>query len=151
MFEVILLICAGHYGSATILEDGRYITAAHVAEHGDCNLGPIHHIDQSRDFAIGTTTTPGFVKFSCEPVTPNQRYVATGFSRKIKSTWRTSAVSRTYSWRGSVFSALRGGLTEGMSGGPVYNPGGEVVAIINARNDHFRHTLVQPLKDTALC
>lgn len=151
MIDILLMLCGTSAGTVTMLENNQYVSAEHVPV---ChNIVPTF-TDAVKDFAMGTTNQATGLKYSCERIVTGQTYTLMGYHDNRIRTFEFVATPYVVEVQSLGRRGLRGltGLAlPGMSGGPVLNSRGEVVAIISTRNLEHNLTLVSPLSESPLC
>lgn len=168
---VVTLMCGSNVGSATILSDGHYVTAAHVVQDQTCDLGRIIYIDHAKDIAIGRTTPetriPSTVTAACEIITSEIEYTLVGYPNVQRQTVRqlhygqdrartirANGITKIYENpdNGALFSGIQTtGAASGMSGGGVFNPQGQLVGVIDAAYPEEDILLIQTMANTPVC
>lgn len=156
-----------YYGSAAKVGDHTLITAAHVVEDRICkdtvsgtSLNN-SHIDHGNDFAIvqSPTVLEGVsYTVNCAGYKPGNDYFIAGWARGEELMFNEMVATNLQSGLGFKidneyfpgFHRLRGLLIRGMSGGPTFDLGGNVVGVNNFTDDKDWAWNID-LKKTAIC
>lgn len=158
---VHLLRCDGVSGTGVRVEANLIATAAHVAAAMPCNINgvplTIERIDEQADIALlrSPVASPRRVTISCSAPLAGARYFAVGWAAGsdfiVQPVVGTGGAERRQ--RPFVGAAqFRGSSWAGMSGGPILDGDGDVIAIVNAgRRDGRPLMLGRLLRDTFLC
>jgi S1-C subfamily serine protease len=162
---VTLIRCINGSGSGTWIDTNKVLTASHVADNINClidnkNVRVIYN-DPKLDIAILETdaTSETFLPVSCNGTKRGTVYRSFGWA--FGSRFFLEPLKRTATDPKDKKGEYYGQLYNGMSGGPVLNEQGQIVAINIARIkvDLFRNPLAgrqltayaRDLKQTSLC
>jgi S1-C subfamily serine protease len=148
--------CDEGTGSGSWIAGDRVLTAAHVVAAGNCLVQgkptrPIY-LDEDRDIAILQTQaqTETVMEMSCDAPVHGGHYIAIGYAFGVEKPVEQRLRGTTFSMDG--FSVLKGNIFGGMSGGPVVNDDGEIVAIVNMyRTNGTSLSFMRSLSSTSLC
>lgn len=152
---IVLLTCGNAQGTGVLLRDNQIISAQHVTTLSCENVGRVSE-NPVLDFSHGTHTLPvkATMEYSCEAIVVGQKYRLLGYHNSELKTFEFTATNYIVDVADSGRKQLRGltGLAlPGMSGGPVLNDKGQVVATISTRLVTHNLTLVTELWRTELC
>jgi hypothetical protein len=163
---------AFYTGSAFMIADHVIATARHVA-HGDTCMDvasgtevKMYHEDTTHDFALmsapGLPTNIPYLKYRCDGIKPNKPYLSYGITDydqdvpilRENTIYSTNKIVKDDDAvddfpHSAGMREFNGFIAPGMSGGPVTDIDGYVVAVNNAGSD--TDTLLFDLKDTVLC
>lgn len=157
-------------GTGFMVGPTKMITAAHVVTDDVCwdtrSETPLtlKEYDDANDYAVmeadmGFHPQAQFMRVSCDGLKPKKIYDSIGFARGIALIMTHQKASKKKSPEGFVLSNGRdavglrlvfGDIIPGMSGGPIIDKDGVVVAI-NSATDGRGIGLVRELKDTSIC
>lgn len=144
----------GWTGTGVRIADETIVSARHVTNgEAICSADRKYllkavHFDG--DFAANTGTLAEGLRMivSCAGIKEGQDYLGLGYAfggalvaEKLIGT----------SFRRGEFVRMKGRVYSGMSGGPVVDSEGRIVAIINQKAEEFSHANVHPLSETYLC
>lgn len=170
---VAKVVCANQVGSGVQINSHNIITAEHVIRDGACSVSYNRRSVARNLTVVNSTSRDDFaqlsseynlrgtnLRLSCEGIVTGQTYWLAGYPgggrlRAIELV-ATSKYIRGVT-QGSRYSiehlrVMDGLVQGGMSGGPVFNQSGEVVAIISAISITGNHeTMVKELSDTWMC
>lgn len=162
--QIIKIRCGDHVGTAFPIGD-NLVTAAHVIsdEHSCVDMmdNSNHKVltsDAMLDYAVLTSGKKSY-QISCEPMVTGQTYFAMGYPA-IKMSLVSQPIiplpkyqeSRTTEHAYAHQRQVSGIVQPGMSGGPVVDQNGKVVAFITALSlVHPNMSLVKEIRDTPLC
>jgi S1-C subfamily serine protease len=158
MIDAILMLMCGMEQGTVFATDRGVITAAHVATAGHCNTGTAVlgrvSTDHIRDVAImRSSQTYPTLRVSCEGIVAGQEYTIIGYPRYNNGeriTMAVTATGRTRDISGFIsLSSFRGRIVKGMSGAPILNATGDVVAVATATAGEY--TYGQSLANTEIC
>lgn len=152
------IMCGTEAGTAFTLADGPTITAAHVVEQGVCRDGParmsISSVNRRQDISLIASAAPGRSRYvlSCGGLKAGEQYRLVGFpsgpgAERVVFGRATGETVEAGEFAGT--SVVRGAASHGMSGGPVLDSQGRVVAVIIGAGS--RATVVRPLSQTSVC
>jgi hypothetical protein len=152
------VICDKGKGTAFRIGGNRFLSVAHVTIHSGCAIDghPIKVIenDTKLDFSIieaGPKRIGGF-KINCGGFQTSQWYWSNGFALGLSYQTTVALYSTAYDDNtGKRIFIGRHMVIPGMSGGPVLNPAGEVVGLVNAYHPLFGLSFSRALKDTSVC
>lgn len=158
---VHLIVCDGGTGSGARIGSDLILTAAHVAAAMPCAVDgmavTIEQIDVAGDYALLRTQVglPRQMNISCAEPVSGGRYLAVGWAAGLDFVAQPVIGTSSYERRQHPFvgaARFRGSIYAGMSGGPVIDSEGDVIAIVNGGRRDGRPTMVgRLLRDTTLC
>jgi hypothetical protein len=152
------VVCDNSFGTAFRIGHNRLLSVDHVTSHTGCTVDnepiTVELADPELDFSIALSARPGpnIVKYSCAGIKAGEWVYAIGHAKGWPRQQMIALVSR--GWKhpdGMAILHGNGTVIPGMSGGPVINAAGEVVATVNAYNPWINLSFVRELKDTPLC
>lgn len=155
------------YGSAAKVGDNTLVTAAHVVENRVCKdtitSTPLinSHVDHAQDFAIiqSSVVLEGVsYTVNCAGYKPGNEYYIAGWARGEQLMFNPMVATNLQSGTGfevdgeffAGFHRLKGLLIRGMSGGPTFDLGGNIVGVNNFTDDKDWAWNID-LKKTAIC
>ncbi len=154
----------GGLGTGTRISPTQVLTASHVAEIGNCSINgePVELEMQSvrLDIAIfKTLPRAGSWPVNCEPLRFGARYHAAGYARgaplyrqEVFGTLHAAVPARILpKFGGTAMYVGRETFIPGMSGGPIVNDRGQLVAIVIGYNKALGVSYGRSLADTPLC
>lgn len=155
---VVQVICDRTLGTAFRIGPHKLLSVTHVTGNEGCKVEGdqlyTNHEGPGQDFSILATAARGrdFLRLNCGGIAPGQWLFSVGYARGWPKQQRI-LLRATGGYTSNGMAVLRGRETviPGMSGGPVMNASGEVVATVNAYNSFFGLSFVRVLKDTAIC
>ena len=159
-YSIKLIRCGRASGTVFQIRPGVLMTAAHVTRNGPCSVDDvpleITHEDNALDYALLTGTIGKPMTLLCKEMKRGRTYHGIGYAggryrmdSRLFAERRTEASVEGISYRGMM--RFRGGAIPGMSGGPIIDNKGRVVAIVNASNSEMSTALGRSVKDTILC
>lgn len=145
----------GWTGTGVIISATRVISARHVTDGVAVCAAEKQYLLKATtfdgDFASNTATLPAQGQrmiVGCEGIKEGEIYLAAGYAfggglvvAKLVGT----------DMRDGEFVRMQGRVYSGMSGGPVVDDEGRVVAIVNQKFNDISHANVHPLSETYLC
>lgn len=155
------------YGSGTAFKiaDGRWLTVAHVASIGGCQIDghmvTTAYIDGAGDFAILDVPDDhrkGGIQVNCDGFRDRQWYYGAGHGRgdplpqivAVRYSAALTFIAEQYGAKAwGILQANR--FVPGMSGGPVLDSAGRVVGTVNAYGIEQRISFSRQLRDTIIC
>lgn len=155
-----LVRCGRATGTAFQIGPDTLMTAQHVTANGPCSIDgePVETVKEnaSLDYAILRGKGSAVLRISCERPRKGRVYRGIGYAG---GTYRMDArltgkrgyflnLRQLSLWGMSMFD---GNSIPGMSGGPILDSSGRVVALINAGNHRLNSTLGRAMADTSLC
>ena len=158
--SIKLIRCGRASGTLFQIAPGVLMTAAHVTRNGPCSVDDIPLETTLEDNALDYALLKGNVgkpmTLLCKEMKRGRIYYGIGYAGgRYRMDSRFFAESRTdANVEGTSYSGMmlfRGGAIPGMSGGPIIDGRGRVVAIINASNSELSTALGRSVKDTILC
>ena len=158
--SIKLIHCGRASGTLFQIAPGVLMTAAHVTRNGPCSVDDIPLETTLEDNALDYALLKGDVgkpmTLLCKEVKRGRTYYGIGYAGgRYRMDSRLFAESRTEAnVEGKSYSGMmlfRGGAIPGMSGGPIIDGKGRVVAIVNASNSELSTALGRSIKDTILC
>lgn len=155
---VVQVICDKSLGTAFRVGPHKLLSVTHVTGNTGCKVEgePLRtsYEGKDQDFSVLATDRRGrdFLRINCGGLSASEWYWAVGYARGWPKQQRV-ILRATGALSPQGFAILTGAETviPGMSGGPVFNSAGEVVATVNAYNPFWRTSFVRVLKDTAVC
>lgn len=145
----------GWTGTGVIISAINVISAHHVTDGAAiCAAQQAYRLTMVRregDFAVNSTSFPTEVQrmiVSCEGIKEGHVYLAAGYA--FGGGLVVAKVVGT-TMRDGEFVRMQGRVYPGMSGGPVVDDEGRVVAIVNQKFNDISHANVHPLSETYLC
>ena len=160
-FGAIKLIrCGTGSGTAWQATPTLLITAAHVTRHAPCTIDgipvPVVHESEDLDFAAVSGSFGKPLAYSCRPAVRGRTYFGIGYAAgifrmdsRLIAKGRISMVLGRPSLTGMV--DFQGGIIPGMSGGPIVDKAGRVVAIVNTTSPLVPSGLGRSVADSFLC
>lgn len=172
--SVVRLKCGGGNGSAVLIGADTLLTANHVIAGDRCGMwdtqrGNVAFEVQTQDVAsdliiarIPAADRPT-LSVNCEGMVAGERYWLVGFANKMERTSSLPVTATATIVNARMPSGVALGLRRveqagggrgrvGMSGGPVIDAQGRIVAINSAVGTNWTtETYVKELKDTAVC
>lgn len=155
--------CGGGVGTGARYSPTKVVTAAHVALIGGCTVDgeetTVVYADGVLDVAV-LRVTPGPVthKIGCEDLTRGKSYKATGYAdgRQLAITTKLVSMGQRFDSDSAPqfngLSKFKGYTRPGMSGGPITDSRGNLVAIVNTyRSDGAELAMGRAMVDTLLC
>lgn len=173
--SVVRLKCGGGNGSAVLIGADTLLTANHVIAGDRCGMwdtqrGNVAFEVQTQDVAsdLIIATIPSAdrptMAVNCDGMVTGERYWLVGFANKMERTSSLPVIATATVVNARMPSGVARGLRMveadgggrgrvGMSGGPVIDAQGRMVAINSAvgTNTGEPSTYVKELKDTAVC
>lgn len=153
-FSVVPLVgCLNGSGSGVRVSDDIVITAKHVSDNLQCRIGfvPLAVVHEGpKDFAALRGELPnGFrATVNCDGIETGKTYFAVGYAFGEEQVMQPLLGTNQYD---EGYRRMRGRVFPGMSGGPVVNSDGAVVAITVRYHKMADWAWVYELKDTYLC
>jgi hypothetical protein len=149
--------CNGGSGTASFIDGNTVMTASHVASLGGCRLlgNPLvlNHNSGELDFATLNSplvSAPDRIPYSCDGIIPGRVYYTVGWALGERFV-AVRMIGTGGHWPDGL-TRVRGRGMPGMSGGPVFDEHGFVVAIhIGSSRDGSNVAAVRPLAQTYLC
>jgi hypothetical protein len=152
--------CFNASGTAFKISDGRWLTAAHVADNLGCTIDgkpiTILEMDEAGDFAIIDVpdNRKGGIEVNCLGYRDGQWVWGLGHGRgyrepQIVSARYSAVLTWLYSKKWGILEGNR--FVPGMSGGPVLDSTGRVVGLVNAYGIYQRISFSRQLRDTSIC
>ena len=172
---IVRLKCGGGTGTAFLIAGDTFITANHVIADDRCGMWDaqrgnvafeVQTQDVSADLVIASIPSAerATLAINCEGMTAGERYWMVGYANKMERTTSLPVTATASVVNARMPSGLARGLRMveqagggrgrvGMSGGPVLDAQGRVVAINSAvgTNSGEGQTYVKELKDTPAC
>jgi hypothetical protein len=153
------VICDNSFGTAFRIGPNRLLSVDHVTGHEGCTVDnepiTVEFADEGLDFSIALSARPGsnIARYSCDGIKAGAWVYAIGHAKGWPRQQMIALVSRGWRLPENGWAILHGSGTvvPGMSGGPVINARGEVVATVNAYNPWINLSFVRELKDTPIC
>jgi hypothetical protein len=158
--SIKLLQCGRASGTAFQIAPGVILTAAHVTSNGPCSIEgvdmPVTLENGALDYALIAGDIGKPLKLRCKEMKGGKTFYAIGFAHaRYRMDSRLYARGRTnVEVEGTAFTGMMlfgGGVIPGMSGGPIIDSKGRVVAIVNASNSHLTTALGRSVMDMTLC
>ncbi len=158
--SIKLIRCGRASGTVFQIAPGILMTAAHVTRNGPCSVEdvPLETTleDDALDYALLRGTVGKPMTLLCREMKRGRTYYGIGYAGgRYRMDSRLFAESRTETnVEGTSYSGMmlfRGGAIPGMSGGPIIDGKGRVVAIVNASNSELSTALGRSVEDTILC
>ncbi len=158
--SIKLIRCGRASGTVFQIAPGVLMTAAHVTRNGPCSVGdvPLETAleDNALDYSLLRGTVGRPMTLLCKEMKRGRTYHGIGYAGgRYRMDSRLFAQSRTAAdVEGTSYSGMmqfRGGAIPGMSGGPILDGKGRVVAIVNASNAALSTALGRSVKDTRAC
>ncbi len=170
--------CSGRLGTAFVVQPGLLYSADHVVSGETCHIpvkltapGTLSREtvlkpemrDVPNDFTVIRANRKIVSKglpIRCDGLTPGETYWAMGYAHGVPSMTVVTVIAQPRFVNGTTrtgktvenLRVVNGTTFGGMSGGPVVNEAGEVVAIVDAGNPTDPQiSYVKELKDTSVC
>ena len=158
--SIKLIRCGRASGTVFQIAPGVLVTAAHVTSHGPCSVDgvPMETTleDGSLDYALLRGNVGKPMTLLCKEMKRGGTYHGIGYAggryrmdSRLFAEHRIDADIEGTSYSGMM--RFRGGAIPGMSGGPIIDKKGRVVAIVNASNSALTTALGRSVKDMTLC
>jgi hypothetical protein len=160
-YDAIKLVrCGRSFGTAFQVSADRMITAQHVTVNGPCSIdgAPVRTVkeDARLDVALIERRGSAVLRVSCGRPRKGHKYRGIGYAGGVYRMDSNLVGTGRYflnPFQPSMWgmSGFRGNAIPGMSGGPILNKAGDVVALINAGNASVNSTIGRAMADTELC
>ena len=158
--SIKLIRCGRASGTVFQIAPGILMTAAHVTSNGPCSVGGVlletTLEDNQLDYALLRGRIGRPMTLHCKELKRGRTYHGIGYAggryrmdSRLFAEGRTNADVEGSSYHGMM--RFGGGAIPGMSGGPIIDRRGRVVAIVNASNSALSTALGRLVKDMILC
>lgn len=150
----VMCLASNRAGSAFRVSRNLMVSAAHVTRNKGCTIDgqpfTVLASDGDADWSIIYLPGEGGAKINCEGFKPGQWYYAVGYAHAVP--WQTIVgLFSRFDHHVSGMALFSHMAIPGQSGGAVFNLAGEIVGIVNARNEEYDISFSRALKDTPLC
>lgn len=134
----------GVTGSGTYIDGDLILSAYHVVSDRKCKVDGAAvetvYVNKAQDIAVVKTpyVAPSFITISCAKPKAGDEAFAVGFANGEAFVVQRYTATGTYRRGGKPFGGLavfKGTSFHGMSGGPVLDSKGQIIATLNAGND----------------
>ena len=150
----VMCMASNRAGSAFRVSHNIMVSAAHVTRNKGCTIDgqsfTVLASDGEADWSIIYLPGGEGAKINCEGFKPGQWYYAVGYAHAVP--WQTIVgLFARFDHHISGMALFNHMAIPGQSGGAVFNLAGEIVGIVNARNEEYDISFSRALKDTPLC